>query len=89
MMAATKQDIQGWFKLGKKENFRWMIIACDSFDYEDYPFYVSEQDNPYDEMPNNGDWVMEEYDLNLDMEMQLNEPRAHHLPSRESFRKEI
>ena len=34
--------VQGWFDEGVKDNQKWMVIICDTFDYEDYPVYFDE-----------------------------------------------
>lgn len=40
-MAATKQDISSWLDRGVKEGATHMIVVCDTYDYDDYPKYVS------------------------------------------------
>ena len=42
-----------------------MIVACDTFDYEDYPVYVMKGDSPRDRANNLGSMqtVMEVYKL--------------------------
>lgn len=88
-MAATKQDIRAWaspdsmFHPGEG-NATHMIIVCDTFDWDDYPIYA----NGLDEFRvlyeghngTNMQKVMEVYDLNGDIEAQLNEHRAFHFP---------
>jgi len=39
-MTATFQDIQGWFRKGVAKGATHMIVACDSYDYTNYPVYV-------------------------------------------------
>jgi hypothetical protein len=39
-MAASKQDITSWFDEGVKQGATHMIVACDTFDHDDYPVYV-------------------------------------------------
>ena len=39
-MAATKKDIDGWIKEGKKAKATHLIVVCDTFDWEDYPIFV-------------------------------------------------
>ena len=81
-MASTKDDIRRWFKAGIEQNATHMIVVCDTFDHEDYPVYIQpdrdfqKQYNQY----NNKDMqrIMEVYNLAIDMEQQIAEPRAHH-----------
>lgn len=66
-MVTTREEIRGWFLEGVKERATHMIVVCDTFDWEDYPVYVSKDENvaekvkEYDgkEMQK----VMEVYDL--------------------------
>jgi hypothetical protein len=38
-MAASREDIESWFDRGVTDNRKYMIVKCDTFDYEDYPSY--------------------------------------------------
>jgi len=40
-MATTKEDIQRWLDYGKESGATHVIVVCDTFDWEDYPVYVS------------------------------------------------
>jgi len=81
-MATSQADIRGWFKRGLEQKATHMIVACDTYDHEDYPVFVApgedvrkkaaEYDGP------NMQIVMEVYALHLDMEMQLAEHRSFH-----------
>ena len=42
-MGTTQEDIDGWIKLGKKWKASHLIVACDTFDWSDYPVYVYPQ----------------------------------------------
>lgn len=79
-MAATRQDIQEWFELGVKQNSTHLIVVCDTFDHDDYPVYISaDQDVKTIESNYNGknmQRVMEVYNLKLPMNNQLNEHRS-------------
>lgn len=82
-MAATKKDIERWFVEGKKDEVEFMIVVCDSFVYEYYPVFVKGTDfwkkiNEIDKKSMRR--IMEVYDLSMDMEFQLDEPRAFHFP---------
>ena len=39
-MPTTVSDLKRWFAEGKKKHATHMIVATDTFDYEDYPVYV-------------------------------------------------
>jgi hypothetical protein len=60
-----------------------MIVACDTFDYEDFPVNVMPGEDPkkkaaeYDN-PNKMLRLMEVYSLSRDIEEQLRERRAFH-----------
>ncbi len=75
----SKSDIRGWLQNAPKDATH-MFVVVDTFDYEDYPVYVtttedinqkaSEYDGP------NMQKIMECYDLKMDLESQLNQPRS-------------
>lgn len=75
-MSTTRDDLREWFKEGLDKDATHMLIVCDTFSYEDYPCFVSsDQDlkkveTKYDNK--NMQKVMEIYNLNMDMEEQLN-----------------
>ncbi len=81
-MAATREDITRWFRKGKEEGSTHMIIVCDTFDWDDYPVYVSPQENVREKGAEyngkNMQKIMEVYSLSKDLSMQLNEHRAFH-----------
>lgn len=80
MTATTKELLATWFDSGVAQGATHMVVVCDTFDYEDYPVYVSpnqdvgqvfrEYDGP------NMAKVMEVYDLAKDRDSQLNEWRV-------------
>ncbi len=84
----SKAEIRMWLTtkvtpMGQKiEDCTHMIVACDTFDYEDYPVYVEKGQNVHDVMAEleseNMQKVMEVYSFNHDIEAQLNEHRAFH-----------
>jgi hypothetical protein len=82
-MAASRNDIKRWFEQGKKNGASHMIVACDTFDHEDYPVYVKPGDNPKKEVTkieaSPMQRVMEVYRLSDDMEKQLQAPRAYNI----------
>jgi hypothetical protein len=82
-MATTQDKIRCWLERGKQGNATHMLVACDTFDYEDYPVYVQPgQDVAARVAGLNGknmQRVMEVYNFALPLEAQLNENRAWHL----------
>jgi hypothetical protein len=44
-MATSKEDIKVWIKRGQDQKATHMIVVCDTFDWEDYPVYVSASEN--------------------------------------------
>lgn len=84
----TKDEIATWFGEGKGRGATHMLVVVDEFDYEDYPVYVQPSDKPnavqaavdrYDS--SSMQRVLEVYDLSMDAHVQLNQPRAWHVPS--------
>jgi hypothetical protein len=82
----TKKMLSDWFDEGVKYNKDFMIIICDTYDWEDYPAYCFAKtfDATYKEYKiANMQEIMEVYDLSMDKESQLKEGRAHHGPNGE------
>jgi hypothetical protein len=81
-MSTTRDDIQRWLDEGKAMGATHVIVATDTFDYEDYPVFVKPGQNAQELADKiNGESmqkVMECYSLTLDTEAQLKEGRAHH-----------
>ena len=82
-MAATKYEIASWLdRLYEDESLSHMIVVCDTYDWEDYPVYVSKTEALVDAMESydgsNMQRVMEVYSRNHDREAQLAESRAFH-----------
>lgn len=82
-MGTTQQDIRGWIERGKQQNATHLIVVCDTFDHEDYPVFVSPEENIHDRISHydgkNMQSIMEVYNLNQDIEKQLNEHRAYNI----------
>ena len=78
-MAATRDDIRRWFDEGKQKGATHMIVACNTFDWEDCPVFVMpmqdarEKAEEYDG-PNMK--LMAVYNLALDRDPQLNRRRC-------------
>jgi len=80
-MGTTREEIREWFERGVAEGATHLIVASDTFSYEDYPVFVKKGVLPLLEAQKhtgNMQCVREVYALHLDMESQLNEPRAFH-----------
>ena len=79
-MSTTPKIISEWFDRGIQKKATHMIIVCDTFDYDDYPVYVTQNENISDrEKEYNGkemQKVMEVYNLSMDKQIQLNQTRA-------------
>ena len=80
----TKKQISDWFENGKKEGASYMIVVCDTYDYDEYPFYVypSESVNECISYCNRSPMqqIMEVYDLNMEKNKQLSEYRSFNSP---------
>lgn len=77
-MAATREDIEGWFKLGVAESKAYMLVICDTYDHSDYPSYFDTADGAKAKKLHPGEMqrVMEVYDLRADMKTQMSQHRA-------------
>jgi hypothetical protein len=85
-MSTSRSDIERWYKSGKSQNKKWLIVVCDTFDYEDYPVYAStDKEFWYEYDHHNGQnmqCIMESYDLTKSLDSQINEFRCHREPKR-------
>ncbi len=76
----TQDDIRRWMNSGKAQNARFMLVVCDTFDWEDYPVYVmptediTKKAKEYDRV--NMQTVMECYDLSMDWQKQLDQKQS-------------
>ncbi len=78
-MATTRYEISEWFDRGVKQGATHLIVVCDTFDYEDYPVFVKENQDVKEiesEYSQSMQSVMEVYCLTKDKEPQLNEHRS-------------
>lgn len=79
-MATSKETIRRWFQEGISQSATHMIVVCDTFDWDDYPVYVSSKENVREKEAEydgkNMQKVMEVYNLAMDMEPQLIQQRA-------------
>lgn len=82
MMGTSRTELSNWFDRGVTQGASHMIVVCDTFDWEDYPVFVT----PTAERPisaevaaHNGpnmQKVMEVYDLRQPKGPQLAQIRA-------------
>lgn len=79
-MAASLQDIKEWLGMAQELGAHHMIVACDTFDHEDYPVFIA-GDKSVTEKVNElrtaeFTRVMEVYNLSKPIEPQLREQVA-------------
>lgn len=83
-MGTTQEDISRWIKSGKDNGAKFLIVACDTFDYEDYPIYCKDAVECKKEYDNhngkNMQKIMEVYDLSKDINLQLKKGRSMEVP---------
>ncbi len=82
-MTATLQDIRGYVERGQKNGSTHVIIACDTFDHDNYPVFVSSQENVQEKIDDINKSEMQKidevYNLQIPIEPQLQAPRAYNL----------
>jgi len=82
-MAATREDIQRWLQTGIEKEATHVIVMCDTFDWDDYPVYVSANEDIHEKLKECRNKsmakVMEVYNLKMDIEAQMREHRAYNL----------
>ena len=44
----TTNDIRNWLLEGQQQKATHCIIVCDTFDYEDYPVYVTKRQDVHE-----------------------------------------
>lgn len=80
----TRMDLKVWFDMGVKQGATYMIVVCDTFDYGDYPAYVTKEENIHDCISYyrraSMQRIMEIYDLSIDRDKQLSTPRVYNHP---------
>jgi hypothetical protein len=82
-MAATREEISKWFDRGLESNHIYMLVVCDTFDWDDYPVFTNSDEECISKYNRPGDMqkVMEVYDLRQDKQEQMNERRCFRLPT--------
>ena len=85
-MTATLADIDRYIEEGQDQGARWVIVAVDRWDHDNYPIYVQANEDFWDKWPDgNMQGVDEVYDLRhptVSVEAQRGEDRAHYEPPR-------
>lgn len=81
-MTATLQDIQHWLEQAKINKATHLIVAVDTYDHDNYPVYVTSDENVQDEMERitvqSMQSIDEVYNMSMSIEKQLKERRAYH-----------
>ena len=81
-MSASREEIEVWVAKGSEKGATHVIIACDTFDYENYPVFVMPGQNVVEETARirgkSMQRVNEVYDLARPVRLQLEEERAFH-----------
>ncbi len=81
---SSREDISGWFDRALKNKNAFLIVVCDSFDYDDYPVFVDKEENfgaKYWEMKNAPmQQIMEVYDISKPKEDQMALTRCWNFP---------
>lgn len=81
---AASPVIKRWLDHGRKQkDITHLVVVCDTFDYEDYPVYVSKKESVEEIVAKyhgpNMQKVMEVYSYRRNLEKQMAETRAYHL----------
>lgn len=81
-MTATRDDIHRWLDEGIRMGATHVIVACDTFDRDNYPVYVKSGQSVVAEVTRVRGESMQEvdevYDLSRALKPQLEEGRAFH-----------
>lgn len=43
-MAASRKEVDKWIETAKKEDNKFILSVCDTFDWEDYPVYFKTEE---------------------------------------------
>lgn len=75
----TQDDIRCWIQRGIKQGSKFMVVLCDTWDYDDYPCFFNTKEEALARIANPGlmQRYMESYDLTKPIEPQINAVRAH------------
>lgn len=79
----TKRDIGHWLIEALRKGCTHLVVGSGHFEYEDYPVYVMPGTSAQAEVSRiqrqEMSSVREVYDLSMDIDTQLKEPRAWHI----------
>lgn len=79
----TKADIADWLKSARKQKCSHLLVVTDTYDWEDYPVYVTADDNVHQRINHyngpNMQKVTEVYSMALTDAAQLAEHRSWHV----------
>lgn len=79
----TKEEIKMALLKGATGEYSYLLICCDTFDWEDFPVYVRPNQNIDDiisyYMNSSTIRIIEIYNYNLSLDEQLNEYRANNI----------
>jgi len=78
-MSASRNDIKKWLDEGKEKGATHVLIALDTWDYENYPVYIMPNENAREKVNEYGksqDRIDEVYNLSMNIEEQLNAVRV-------------
>lgn len=75
----TRDEISAWFDRGISQGSKYMLVICDTFDWDDYPSFHTDEQSARSVMSSPGSMqkFMEAYDLTGDKEAQLRTRRAN------------
>lgn len=81
-MAASRHDIEDWFKEGVVRGATHMIVVTDTFSGDSYPIHVEAGESARERAEEYAGKLMQKvdevYDLGMDMTAQMAEMRALH-----------
>lgn len=85
-MSTTLEKIRKWLTEGWRQEAKYLIVVCDTYDHSDFPVYATDDADVLKKHAENDNEdamlrVMEVYDLSVDVGPQLREHRAMHLPT--------
>lgn len=72
-MTATLQVIERWLQSAKEKGASHLIIAVDTYDYENYPVYVGYNEDVNEEIERVQSQSMQGIDEVYNMQMDINE----------------
>ena len=82
MEIASIEDIKRWLGQAQEKACTHLMIVCDTYDYSDYPVFITSAMDVTKEYENrhqkNMQEVMEVFNLSMDIEEQLREHRSIH-----------